>query len=287
MNTIAQIEIAWHLWNENISITKISQRLKVHRATVYRWRTVWSGVGLRRTLLHYTNCKKHSRKKRVTRDVKELVLKIRREYHDLCGEKIRFFLMKKYGKKASVATIYRILTESMELKRRYKKWKNGEAPKGQYARDVVQADTVAFGEVFAYTFVDTYTREAFVDIQPGLTSQNGCKSLVNAKERFNQIRLLQTDGGSEFEGMYKKRVKDLAQEHRVSRPYRKNEQSYIESFNRTLRKECLGWGNHTEKDIPELKGKLIKFLVYYNEERPHLGLGMKTPKEVAILSHLL
>ncbi len=49
------------------------------------------------------------------------------------------------------------------------------------------------------------------------------------------MNLRQTDGGPEFRG-------DLflfCNRHRIARPYRKNEQSYIESFNRTVKKECL------------------------------------------------
>ena len=53
--------------------------------------------------------------------------------------------------------------------------------------------------------------------------------------------LIQTDGGSEFKEAFAERVLAYCQRHRVARPYKKNEQAYIESFNRTVRKECLGW----------------------------------------------
>ena len=239
MRTIAQIEIAWHLWRENIPANTIANNLGVHRATVYRWIFKWSNIGLRRTLEYYTNCKKNPRKKRVSSGIKDIVLHIRHSKHDCCGEKIRFFLHKNYGINVSTSTIYNILSKSSELKRRYKKWKFGEAPKGNYARDVVQADTVAFGDIFAYTYIDTYTRQAHVDLETGLESADGYASLTSAKKIFKEIRLLQTDGGHEFEGEFKQRVGEVANEHRISRPYRKNEQSFIESFNRTLRKECL------------------------------------------------
>jgi len=286
-NTIAQIEIAWHLWKEKIQVKTIAKNLNVHRATVYRWVFKWTNIGIKRTLEYYTNCKKHPRKKRISSGINDIVLQIRHSKHDCCGEKIRFFLHKKHGINVSTSTIYNILSKSSELKRRYKKWKFGEAPKGNYARDVVQADTVAFGEIFAYTYIDTFTRQAHVDLETGLDSADGYASLTSAKKIFKNIHLLQTDGGSEFQGEFKQKIKELAQEHRVSRPYRKNEQSFIESFNRTLRKECLGWGNCTTKQLPEMIAKLNNFLIYYNNERPHLGLNMKTPNEVAILSHLI
>jgi len=74
----------------------------------------------------------------------------------------------------------------------------------------------------------------------------------------------------------------FAQEHRVSRAYKKNEQSFIESFNRTLRKECLGWRKYKIKEMGNMKEKVNKFLEFYNNERPHLGLGMKIPNDVAV-----
>lgn len=40
--------------------------------------------------------------------------------------------------------------------------------------------------------------------------------------------------------------------HRIVRPYKENEQSYIESFNRTLRKECLGWASYRVEELPTL-----------------------------------
>ena len=59
--------------------------------------------------------------------------------------------------------------------------------------------------------------------------------------------------------------------------YRKNEQSYIESFNRTVRKECLGWQNYRLKDLPECQKMVELFLERYHYHRPHMGLRMRTP----------
>jgi hypothetical protein len=58
---------------------------------------------------------------------------------------------------------------------------------------------------------------------------------------------------------------------RVARPYRNNEQSYIESFNRTLRKECLGWQKYPVSDLKEYREMLESFLQGYRCDRPHLG----------------
>ena len=91
------------------------------------------------------------------------------------------------------------------------------------------------------------------------------------------MSLLQTDGGPEFKAEFKSKVNTFCSRHRIARPYRKNEQSYIESFNRTVRKECLGWQNYHLKDLPECQKMVELFLERYHYHRPHMGLGMKTP----------
>ena len=73
------------------------------------------------------------------------------------------------------------------------------------------------------------------------------------------------------------RVKHPCNHYRVARPYRKNEQSFIESFNRTVRKECLGWQTYRIQDLPECQKMVDLFLERYHYHRPHMGLRMMTP----------
>jgi len=72
-------------------------------------------------------------------------------------------------------------------------------------------------------------------------------------------------------------VSCYAQRHRVAKPYRKNEQAFVESFHRTLRKECLGWCKYKLSEMEELQKEVREYLGYYHYERPHLGLDMRTP----------
>lgn len=280
--SIAEIEVAWHLWQENIKPELIAQRVGRDRATIYRWIKRFRSIGLKRTISAYQNAKKGRRRKRISVETKIHIFKTREKYHECCGEKIKYYLYKDYNEVVSVATIYRILRTRYKLSSKYKQRKYGEAPKGIYERDVIQADTVDFGEVYAYTYVDTYTRQAYVDLELGLEGQDGLASLTVATERFKEVRLLQNDGGSEFEKEFKENIHTFAQEHRVSRPYKKNEQSFIESFNRTLRKECLGWRKYKRKELSSMKEKVKVFLDFYNNERPHLGLNMQIPNDVAV-----
>ncbi len=89
--------------------------------------------------------------------------------------------------------------------------------------------------------------------------------------------LIQTDGGLEFKADFLTNVHLSCDRHRVAKPYRKNEQSYIESFNRTVRKECLGWNKYQIQDLAECTEMVESFLQRYHYHRPHMGLGMKPP----------
>ena len=152
-------------------------------------------------------------------------------------------------------------------------------PRAYKAREVIQMDTVDFGEIFAFTGVDIFSREADVLITPAITSNYGAQFLtLSMGRRFNGFsELIQTDGGPEFENEFKLNVEKYCNQHRVARPYKKNEQAYIESFNRTLRKECLGWKKYKINELNDCQGRVERFLKRYHYHRPHIGLGMKPP----------
>jgi len=84
-------------------------------------------------------------------------------------------------------------------------------------------------------------------------------------------QILQTDGGPEFGGEFEERVREYALRHRMARPYRKNEQAFVESFHRTLRKECGGWGKYRRGELEEVQGEAERYLHYYHYQRPHLA----------------
>ena len=214
--------------------------------------------------------------------MKARIYRIRKEYRGCCGEKIRYLLLRDYGASPSVSTIYRILGERFHLRSKWKKYaKRGFVRKGTQPREVIQTDTVDLGSIYAFTAIDTYTREASVTIRERLTSNDGKQALKQQLEDFGKIHHIQRDGGSEFKGKWQ----DYATKHipsiRTARPYKKNEQAYIERFNGILRKECLGHAHYLKKDLNRVKHAVKDFLSYYHTKRPHLSLGMLTPHEFA------
>lgn len=287
MQSISLIELAWELHKAGQSVDLITPKVGKDRATVFRW---FAGIrikGITKFLRDYKKAKKGRRQKRKTDPIiKARIYAIREKYRHCCGEKIRYWLNKDYGITISVSTIYRILGEKyqLRLKQNNKNQKRGPVPTANKPREVVQNDTVDFGSLYAFTSVDIFTREASVVIETGLGAKHGARALEKQMKYFKFAELMQKDGGNEFEKEWLVAAKKYCNRIRTSRPYKKNEQSYIESFNRTLRKECLGWTNYKRKDQQRIQDKVNRFLDFYNNTRPHLSLNLLAPTEY--LSHL-
>jgi transposase InsO family protein len=134
--------------------------------------------------------------------------------------------------------------------------------------------------LFAFTAIDIFTREAWVVITTSLDARSGERALKEHFTYFNFTQMLQRDGGPEFKAEWQQAAVNYCNRIRTARPYKKNEQAYIESFNRTLRKECPGWIKYKRSDISRVKQKVLQFLDFYNNHRPHLSLNLATPKSI-------
>lgn len=286
MQNISLIELAWELRKSSVSPDEIAGRVGKHRATIFRWISKIKCCGIQEFLRRYERAKKGRRQKRKTDPViKARIYTIREKYHDCCGEKIKYWMLKDYGVKISISTIYRILGEKYQLRSKWKKNQaRGPVPKAEKPREVIQHDTVDFGEIYAYTSIDIFTREAQVIIRPSLEAGDGAAALKEQMSYFRFSDMLQRDGGHEFKAEWNQQAREYCNRIRTARPYKKNEQSYIESFNRTLRKECLGWRKYKKNDLGMTQQKVNEFLDFYNNRRPHLSLNLQSPREY--LSHL-
>jgi transposase InsO family protein len=85
--------------------------------------------------------------------------------------------------------------------------------------------------------------------------------------------MLQSDHGPEFGKYFVDRIK---KDHRFTRIGKPNDNSHIERFNRTLQEECL---DKLPVDVSKINCELRKYLQYYNYERLHMGINLKTPNQ--------
>lgn len=286
-DSITKIKICWSLYQSSVSPEEIPKQLGIHRATVYRWIKGIKLKGINKFIRDYKNAKKGRRQPRKTHPViKARIYQIRQDNHDCCGEKIQYFLENYYQQTASISTIYRILNEKYQLTSKWKKYcKRGHLKKGEKPRESIQTDTLDLGNIYAFNAVDTFTKEVSVVLKSRLDALAGRQALKEHLNFFQRIDHIQKDGGSEFKKEWQDYARKRIPSIRTAKPYKKNEQAFIERFNGVLRKECLGYLHYKKKNLKCTQEKVNKYLDYYHNQRPHLSLGMKTPWEFA-MSHL-
>ena len=282
MNSISCYEVAYKMQQQNISVETIAATLEKSRATIYRWLKGIKRAGIRSFLKRKKTCKSRRPKAKTPEYIAQLIIKIRQE-KGYCGAKIQKELRVKHGIKKSLATIYRILHERLTKNivgvKRYQK--HEPIVKSYAPREVIEHDTVDLGGgKYAYTSIDVFTKEPCIVIGTDLTMQSGKYAFKRQKAFYGVAYLHQSDNGSEFQTDFVEAVIASGSKHRYSRPYKKNEQSHIENFNRSLRSECFTGANYSKESVEELQKQADEFCHFYIYERWHMGLpDMMTPAE--------
>lgn len=156
-----------------------------------------------------------------------------------------------------------------------------QRPNAAWSLDFV-ADQLAHGQRFrALTIVDVFTRECIaITVGQRLTGAEVVATLEQAHRERGAPQRLFCDNGSEFTSQ----LLDLWAYHRgvaieFSRPGKPTDNAYIESFNGTLRDECLN--AHWFTTLDDAKGVIEAWRSEYNESRPHRALGEIPPAEFA------
>jgi len=280
MRSVTHFELAWELYQAGMRAEDIGERVNRDRATVYRWIAGIKLLGIREFVRRKKECKRRRQRRKVTGCIPARIKAIREE-HGWCGQKIKKELWVKDGVAISVPTIYRILRSDFKLGKASRKYqKRGDAPKAFSPREVIEHDTVDFGEVFAHTSIDIFTKEPSIVIVANLESETGIEAFKKQKSFYGEAKLHQSDEGSEFKKEYPCVVMATGSKHRYSRPYKKNDQAHIETFNRSLRSECLGWSKYKKEDIEYLQKQVDEYTRHFINERWHMGLpDMMTPAE--------
>ena len=133
----------------------------------------------------------------------------------------------------------------------------------------------------ALTILDVHTREAVaIEVGQSLKGDDVVRTLNRLKLDRGVPKVLFCDNGSEFTsqamGLWAYRNSAKID---VSRPGNPTDNAFVESFNGTLRSECLN--THWFLDLKEAKQLIEAWRREYNESRPHASLGDRTPNEFA------
>jgi putative transposase len=131
------------------------------------------------------------------------------------------------------------------------------------------------------TLVDNCSRKCLaLEVGQSLKGADVVRTMDQVYQEYGRLPLrIQADNGSEF---ISKEVDRWAYEHHVtldySRPGRPTDNPFIESFNGSLRDECLN--TNWFLSLQDARDKIESYRREYNEYRPHSSLAGMTPDQV-------
>ena len=218
----------------------------------------------------------------IANETRIAILKHRIKYHR-CAEVIHYQLNKE-GIIVSLSSVKRTLKRNgLTYPSKWKKWHiYPERPLPEKPGVLVEIDSMREGlpkeSLYLYVLIDVCSRYGFAKPVRAINSWQSAKFFQEAKKTsLFPFQMIQSDHGGEFAKWFSKQLLISGVKHRHSRVRRPTDNGHVERFIRTIQQECLARTSRSlrawEKDIPE-------FIHYYNTERPHMGIKMKTPLEV-------
>ena len=211
------------------------------------------------------------------------ILDLRQE-RNKCAEILHYRLANECGIKVSISSVKRILKRHHCS--RFSQWKKWHQypprPLPEKPGLLVEIDSVHEGAVSdrlsAYALIDVHSRWGYARPTLRVNSKETLKFLLEANQHSPfKFTTVQTDHGSEFSKWFTKIIGYHGVRHRHSRVRTPTDNGHVERFIRTLQDECL---HKITRNFNVWKKEIPKFIHYYNNERPHMGLNYQTPMQV-------
>ncbi len=300
------IAMQW-LIREQLPLQVVANKCGVHRSTIYRWRRKWD------ILNQYVQMDNPNRPNRVCsrtnhlnrctwriptaasipktsptalcQELVQLVLAVRAQLKR-CAEVVWHHLRVVLGIAVSLSSVRRILWRSGVARGRKNRIRpdNPRRPVVTRPGELVQTDTIHHVDpksgrrLYYYTVIDLYTRMSYVTLAPKLRQGLAAQAVLEAQQQWGfPIAMVQSDNGPEYGRYFEQQMARATIQTRHSRLHRPNDNAHIERFNRTIQEECIGYYWNRSVPLPSQQAKLTAWLAYYNNERVHLGIQMRTP----------
>jgi len=163
--------------------------------------------------------------------------------------------------------------------------------KPQKPGDLVQVDaiTIFFDGIARYiiTALDVKTRFAFAYVYKSLSS-NTARDFI---KRFREIApfdlgAIQTDNGKEFHKYFREYLEIEQITHYYNYPRCPKMNTYVERFNRTIQDQHISWNMNLLYEPDEANKKMMEYLIWYNTEKAHRGIGKVPPLRYFINNYI-
>jgi putative transposase len=220
---------------------------------------------------------------------------VRQRLRELAGARVSYgyprlhVLLRREGWVVNRKRVYRLYREEgLTLKRRRPTRRKSAvqregrptvtAANERWAMDFMH-DTLSGGRsIRVLTLVDVYTRECLaLEAAPTFRGEDVVRVLAAVGLQRTLAAVIQVDNGTEFTS---KALDHWAYWNHVqldfSRPGKPTDNAVIESFNATVRRECLS--QHWWVSAAEAQHTLAAYRHEYNNERPHSSLGHLSPR---------
>lgn len=224
----------------------------------------------------------HAHPRELSPEVISRILTLREERHQ-CAEILHHRLIQQ-GTLVSLSSVKRVLKRyGCSRYSRWKKWHQyPERPIAEKPGILVEIDTIHDGphedRLYLYTMLDVCSRWAYAEARERIGTHQSLKFVASARAGLPfSIKTLQSDHGSEFSKYFTTQISVAGIVHRHSRIRTPNDNAHLERFNRTIQDECI---SRLPRKLTVYKKEIPEYLRYYNTERPHMGLEMKTPTDI-------
>lgn len=301
---------------EQLPLSVVANKCGVHRSTIYRWKRKWNELNsnvqmdnpnrpnraysrtnhLNRCTWHIptNSARPHTSPNAVSPELVQLVLVVRAQLKR-CAEVVWHHLVTILSVSVSLSSVRRILWRSGVARGRKNRVRrdNPKRPHPTKPGELVQTDTIHHVDpktgrrLYYYTVIDLFTRLTYVRLAPKLGPGLAAQAVVEAQAAWRQkyewngrISMVQSDNGPEYSRYFEQQMKRAGIQTRHSRLHRPNDNAHIERFNRTIQTECIGHYWNRSVPLPSQREKLSRYLDFYNTERVHLGVQMRTPVQM-------
>jgi len=275
----------------------------VKERTLYYWKSkLRAKNGALEALNEQSRRPKSARKRQWPREVTDEISKLRLEHPNLGPDKVALLLTQNLAFSTfnlpKARTVARIIADAPDKMRTFpvkvrhngqvvphKRAKKVRKPKHFVARYVGHCGAFDTVERFicgcrryVITFTDLYSHFS-------LAWASTSHASLAAKEFFNLVGILfpyrldhvLTDNGSEFMKHFDEEIRELHKIHWHTYPKTPKMNAHCERFNRTIQEEFIDY-HESELLYPDIfNRKLIDWLLWYNGERPHWSLNLKSP----------
>ena len=278
----------------------------VDRKLISRWRQRLRASGGRlAALVPYSTRPFHLRHSPVPLEIVEFI-RVMRENHPRIGkEKLKVlldrFCQQRGIRPVSVSTIGNIISrhkffyqpsgrvyhnpDSKWAQRRGQRRRNRirypirPREAGHIVADVVEL-VIAGVRFYFYSAIDAQTKFALTLLYSRLTARDMRDFYLRFKQVYpGRIKSWQSDNGKENLGEFDEQLRKDGVEHYFSYPRCPKINTYIERYNRTIQEEFINYHLDALTDPARFNHLLADYLVFYNTERPHISLGLKSPME--------